>query len=494
MFKTINIPEKLLQDKCGIVALSMPRYSKQLSTALLAGVGVQHRGQFGAGVALQTRDGLVEYRASGRLDKIFTPELIKNQHLNQKASWIMVHCRYGTHGGYGHENLQPCITKSSKGIMIAVAHNGQFVIENKKSFKAYSDTFIFARKLAKAQGKNWDAKLLKTLDKFKGSYSLAIGVEEQLYIARDRHGLRPLVLGKYDGGYIAASETKALDKIGAKVIRELNRGEVLKIKKGRLTVLRSGLKSEGNFCDFEWAYFARPDSRFKVNGGWLSLGLSRERAGNIVAKEVSIPNASFVVGVPDSGIALATGYAQATGLPYRQLIVRDHHDPNGLRRTFMQDHEKQRIKDLILGKLSLIADPVMWKNAVVVVCDDSIVRGDVSTKITRAIRDLGAAKIHWISGYPQVRHRCHLGVSMRTREELIASRNNGDVGAIAREIGADSVHYISYSGFIKSRRLSDDITIPRNPKDIFLVNGGCGGCITGKYPISKTGIVWKKTS
>ena len=492
MTKQITITEKLLQEKCGIVAIYTPHLAKQLSIALLAAAGVQHRGQHGAGIALGTANGMVNYKAPGRLDKVFTEELIAKNNLDQDCKWIIVHCRYGTEGGYGPENIQPCIVKAEDGTEIAVAHNGQFVVKTAHELPDnYSDTLIFTQKLAQARENSWEERVVKTLEDFRGAYSLVIGIGDKLFVARDEQGIRPLVLGRYNGGWIAASETTALNKVGAKVEREVRRGEIIRIDEGGLTVLRTGLPDEGHFCDFEWAYFARPDSQLPVQGSWLSIGLAREKAGEIAASEIKIPNASFVVGVPDSGIALATGFSRVSGIPFRQVIVRDHFDPNGLRRTFMQDHAKHKIRDLVRGKLSLIRDEGVWKDAVVVVCDDSIVRGDVSTQITKAMRGLGAKEIHWVSGYPQVQHRCHLGVSMRTKEELIASRNDGDVKKIAGEIGADSVNYISHSGFVRSRRVKDDITIPKDPDDIFLVNGGCGGCVTGRYPISKEGEVWK---
>ena len=490
--------EELTQEKCGLVALYSKEYVLQLNLALLASVGVQHRGTHGAGTVFKTKKGIVKFTKTGLMREIFSPKVVKK--LQKQSKWIMVHARYGTSGDYHKENLQPCVFKSPKGEDITVEHNGEFVKMDSFSSslpikvpKGASDTYIFSILLANAKGKNWDEKLLNTLDSVKGAYSLLIGIGDDLYLARDPHGIRPLTIGTVKDQWLVASETHAFDKVGAKVVRQIKRGEVVHISKNGVDIIRRGAKEKKHFCDFEWAYFSRPDSLLPPNGEddtpseWLSLTHFRERCGQALAQEAPIRKATFVVGVPDSGLSMATGYANTLGVPYRQAIVRDHYDPEGAQRLFMRDDQIRKIKKKVLGKLSLVPEPRIWKNAIVVIGDDSIVRGNVSMQITKAIFAMGAREVHWIVGYPPVMNPCHLGVSIRTNEELVAARHNGDINKITKEIGATSIHYISPQGFIKARLLSRHFVKPKNPQEIFLCNSGCGGCLTGLYPIDKQG-------
>lgn len=503
-----NESDKPLQEKCGLVAIYNPCYAEQLPLTLLAGYGVQHRGQLGAGVSLTTENGLKVFSGNGLLSDIFTPSIINS--VNEPSKIALLHCRYGTEGGYGDVNLQPCVAESPLGEKVAVIHNGQFVaIEDLRSKIKHktpddaSDTYLFTQLLSQIDGNTWDEKVLNALDQVNGAYSLAIAVKDSLFVARDQFGIRPFVMGQKGQSWIFASEDHALSKIGVPAVREVKRGEVLKLNNDGVRQLRPGLDGPGNFCDFEFPYFAHPASTMPIhersdNAKRLERRLAifsfRERSGQLLAKEAPIPNASFVVGVPDSGVPLALGYAIASNTPYRQAIIRDHYDPNGTLRLFQTDKEKQTIANRVLGKLSLIPDSEIWKDASVVVGDDSIVRSFVSKQITNAIKSFGAKEVHWVVGFPPVSFPCHLGVSMRTREELIAARHNADPERIAEEIGANSVNYISNEGFVRSKRPSGDIVIPKNQKEIFLANDGCGGCITGIYPISKEGIIYQRDS
>lgn len=495
--------DKPLQEKCGIVSFYTPRLTRKLRFSLLAAGGVQHRGQHGAGVAMQTKDSLIKYTKNGLLREIFTQEIVKK--LNQPNYWTIIHCRYGTNGSYMRLNLQPCIAQLGK-FKMAVAHNGEFVATDKIREKIVtkipagaSDTYLFTLLLSQARGKTYEDKILSTLSQVKGAYSLIIGVEDKLYAIRDPFGIRPLFIGQTKDGWLIASETHAFTKVAIKVKREVKRGEIIRLDKNGLTTIRRWRNSTSHFCDFEWAYFERPDSRLptheKTNKNndpqhWLSLSTFRERCGVILSQEAPIKKATFVVGVPDSGIGIGNGYANALNLPYRQVIIRDHFDTHGSHRLFMKDDQKDKIAIKVLGKLSLVPDPTIWKKAIVVVGDDSIIRGNVSSQITRAIFKLGAKEVHWILGFPPVCHRCHLGVSMRTREELIAAQNDANPHKIAKAIGATSVNYISIKGFIQARSLLNRIKITKDPKEMFLFNGGCGGCVTGVYPISRDGKIY----
>lgn len=506
-YKTRLHDDQKLQEKCGILAVYTQKPSLNLSLALLAGAGLQHRGQNGAGLSMMTTKGLLKHTGNGLLRDVFKKRVVAR--FNKKSFWTMVHLRYGTFGGYEACNLQPTIAKSPQGESVAVIHNGEFVadpikksLHHKKFPKGASDTYLFTEFLAAAKGKNWDEKIVNALSHVKGAYSLIVGVGNNLYIARDPFGIRPLVIGQLEkGGWIAASETFALNKISVPVIREIKKGEIIRIDGQGITTIKKGSSNPGNFCDFEWAYFSRPNSIAPTRerpddrenpDRWISYSKFRERCGEVLARETPIKNASFVVGVPDSGLAVAAGYAKASKIPFSQLIIRDHFDPYGLHRLFMRDDQIKLIGKKVLGKLSLVPDRQIWKNAVVVIADDSIVRGNVSRRITKAIFALGAGEIHWVIGFPPVAHPCHLGVSMRSEKELIAHRFHSDPRKIARAIGATSVNYISPKGFITARKLSSKVRITENPKEIFLANGGCAGCITGLYPVSKEGEIYPK--
>ncbi len=493
--------DKPLQEKCGLVAFYTARYSKKLSFTLLAAGGVQHRGQHGAGLAIQTKKGLLSHTGNGLLREIFTPPVTEK--FDQTCQWTMIHCRYGTYGGYIKNNLQPCVVNTDDDTRIAVIHNGEFVAANKMRKRigtslpeGTSDSYIFTLLLSQAKGDSWEEKILTTLSSVKGAYSLIIGINDAVYAARDPYGIRPLMIGYINGGWLIASETHAFNKVGAKIRREIQRGEVIRIDRQGISTIKRGNHTPSHFCDFEWVYFSRPDSLLPTNTqedkypkSWISITNFREKCGAILANEHPIKDASFVVGIPDSGIAMATGYANTLKIPYRQAIIRDHFDPYGSHRLFMKDESKDTIAIKVLGKLSVIPQREIWQGAKVVICDDSIVRGNVSRQITKAIWDLGAKEIHWIIGFPPVMYRCHLGVSMRTREELIAAQHEGDWKKIAKSIGTTSINYISIKGFIQARS-STLLNSTANPKELFLVNGGCGGCVTGLYPISQNGQVY----
>lgn len=502
---SIDVPQdKPLQEKCGIVAIYNREYSSNVPYLIHAANGVQHRGLHGAGIALKTKKKVIVLKGPGLIKDVFSTKVIDK--LSKQIKWGIVHCRYGTFGGYDPHNLQPCIVKSPQGEEISVAHNGEFIITNvlrKKllglSTADASDTYMFASLLANSQGKTWDEKVLKTLSQVNGAFCLAIGTPDGLYIARDQFGLRPFILGMTPEGWMFASETHAFDKVGAEVIREIKKGEIVKIDDKGLHILKEGNDRPQHFCDFEWCYFARPNSMFPIPSPdneekrqkWLSLYQFRVNCGEAVATESPLKKASFIVGLPDSGLPIAEGYANALGIPRRQLILRDHFDPHGNGRLFMKDEDKTKIGKKVLGKLSIIAEKDIWKDAIVVLCDDSIVRGNVSAQITKAIFDLGAKEVHWVIGFPPVIGRCHLGVSIRTEGELIATRHKGNPEKIAKEIGATSIRYISFKGFIQSRLLSNPLVIPKNPKEVFIQNGGCGGCVTGIYPINEQGVIHK---
>lgn len=507
----IESDEKLeLQERCGIVGIFSRSPKDQLGVTLLAAGGVQHRGQNGVGLASWSPTDSRYMTGNGLIREVFTPDVV---HANgMQSMWTLFHCRYGTDGGYGLNNLQPIQISNPDGSSVSVVHNGQFAAIDSMRGMLHeqlpgeaSDTVLFAHLLVQEQGNTWDDKICTTLSKVNGAYSLLIGVENALYVARDEFGIRPLVLGHVQGyGYMAASETLAIDKAGGKVIRQLNPGEVLRIDVNGLTVIRPGDTShmDDHGCDLEGAYFSHPNSLRPISddesatdvANWESFQAFRQSCGIVAAKEHPIMHADFVVGVPDSGVAFAQGYANTLHIPYQQLILRDHFDPNGHTRLFLGDAAKEKIAQKVLGKLLVIPDRIMWKDKIVVVADDSMIRGNVSSEVTWVLKSLGAREVHWMLGFPRVIDRCHLGVSIRTGEELIAARHNGDDRLVAQAIGATSVNYISPQGFLAARRHTSELVQPKDPRHIFLDNGACGGCVTGVYPVSSGGEIYKRSA
>lgn len=507
----ILTPEKSLQEKCGIVGIFSPQTTvlqkyKDGSTSARA---LWHRGQGGVGIAINTESGIRRHVKKGRIIDIVLPEkpVKKIAKINGPTNWITLHDRYGTSGGHKSNNLQPIVIQTPNGINFSITHNGEFVAVDKMRKEIHerlpkdpSDTIVFSRLLKYAPGNTPDEKIFNALDKVKGAYSLLIGTDNALFAARDQFGIRPMVIGKYLDGWIIVSETHALDKLGIKTKREVKRGELVRIDKNGIITLREGQSGAGNFCDLEWAYFSRPDSLNPTHNltddsdhpeRWLSNFMFREKCGQALAKEYPIKNADFVMGVSDSGVPAGTGYAMEMKLPYRQAILRDHYDQNGQNRVFMLDEDKENMLPMAFGKHTFPPDGRIWKDATIVIVDDSIVRGTTFNAISEILFSAGAKEVHLLSAFPQIKHQCHLGVSMRTNQELIANRNNGDEKAIARELKATSVRYISPEGFIRARIESGSIHLPKNPKEIFLANGGCGGCVTGIYPVSKDGVIFQ---
>lgn len=491
-----NIETDAPQEKCGIFGIFAPEIESSMlvDMTIAAGGGLQHRGQNGVGVKFegQTREVYPKQLVSDALTKSEVNKFKAND-----PSWGILHILYGTQGDYGVTNVQPCEAHTSEGERISVIHNGEFIITSEMHKEAgapagASDTYVVTQLIAKAEGETIEDKLLNTIDRLKGAFSLILTTEEKMLVARDPLGIRPLVFGRIgENGYVFASETHPLNKIGIKTEREIRKGEVMRITRNGMTIIREGEAIPGNFCDFERAYFSRPDSRHPTfenaddgdhHDRWEPHWEFRFRTGEILAEESPIENATFVVGAPDSGTPFASGFAARSGIPYLPIILRDHYDGTANERTFLGDAEMSQIRSKVKGKLSFIPSE-RWKDAVVVIGDDSLVRGTTSKIMVQLARELGAKEVHFVIGFPAVKHPCHLGVSMRGHAELIAA----DGKDVAQEIGADSVRYISHRGFLGARLPEGNIVNPKDPDEIFLANGGCGGCITGIYPINREG-------
>ena len=441
---------------CGIVGIyNVPEASK---IAALGIHGLQHRGQEGAGIISYDKEFHI-HGDYGRVDHIFgSDKVIKNL----PGDTAIGHVRYSTTGGTGKSNVQPLFYNLDFG-GFAIAHNGDFtdsaywrqkLSEEGAIFQTSTDTEIIPHLIARTKGIDPVDRLLTVLNKVNGAFSIIALMDNKLVVARDPYGFRPLVIGQYEEGYAIASETCALDLIGATNIVDIQPGEVIIFDKEKKETFYLDKKVTKHFCIFEHIYFSRPDS---VIDNQLVYEV-RKRIGEELAKE-SYVESDMVVPVPDSGMASALGYANQSKIPFELGLTRSHYKG----RTFIEP--TQKIRDLgVKLKHSAMR---LFKDKTVTVIDDSIVRGTTSKKIIKMIRKAGAKKIHMRISSPPVTGPCHYGIDTPNRQELIAGGYN--VKEIKEFIGADSLEYISIEGLHKAMKSK----------------GYCDACFTGNYPVKK---------
>jgi len=485
-----------LHEKCGIFAIWVNEPRILFSELLSGGIGVQNRGQNGAGMVVGGNDcKIVNHKQDGLIKDIFIGEVsVKFQ---TKNKWGMVQCRYGTNGNYSAENNQPYLVKAKDGTEIAVAHNGEFVgVEKYKTNSEMSDTRVFVNFLVEAEGKNWDEKIANTVKKMEGAFSLVIGMNDSLYVIRDKYGIRPLLIGKIDDGWVIASETPAMDNVGAKLLREVNPGEISKIDSNGLTVIEKGNLAKKNECIFEFPYTRSPHSLYCDKKGKIhSIYEFRQRSGRYLAKQFKALNleVDFVVGIPESGIPIAEGFHNELGVPMSNVIMKrpSQYYFKLPTRTFMNDQNMKLIPKTVMQKLSFVPDRNIYKGKRIACIDDSVVRSSTSKIIVETLMSLGAKSVDWVSGLPMVINSCHLGISIRSKEELIAFQKDCDPKAIARAIGVRSITFITPENILRAAN-NGDFVEPKDGEDIFMINGFCGGCLGGHYPVSKDGVPYLK--
>lgn len=495
-----DLSHERIEERCGLTAYyALTPQKDTLERTIRAAFGVQHRGQKGAGFLVRGDDSKTVCETGDGL----IPEALAESGLKDRPEgndkWALVHCRYGTSGGWESRNLQP-IEVDGFEEPVHVAHNGQFVLdESLESFRESpeeSDSLLFTRFLAAAPGKDLEEKIIFALSKVKGAYSLIIGSGDTMYLARDPHGNRPLVYGHTNEGILIGSETTIFNHETEDIqdVTYVERGTIMRIDNDGVTELAdlSTLGEPGD-CSFETAYFKRPDSQIiqRATGELTTVGKLRIELGGQIATEGEFKKEDydFAIGMPDSGSLVAAGFAMKSGVTYLPLVTRDHYYPAS-KRAFMNDEEKHDIKKKVREKIVTLSDKSLWKGKRVVIGDDSIVRGDTSAAVNEILRELGVAHITWVIGYPPVVDTCHLGVSMRTKDELVAVKAHSDSAAIAEAIGADEVHFISDQGFMDVVTGGNTIT-PDDPKDLFMTNGFCGGCTGGSYPVTEQGVIWR---
>ena len=460
-------------DECGVVGIYGAEKAARLTYYALT--SLQHRGQESAGIAVSDGLQIQLHKAMGLVGEVFSP-----QNLNALEGKVAIgHVRYATAGGRTIENAQPFVNSFKLG-SIALAHNGQLVNHTElrgiledggSTFLSSSDSEVILKLIVRKyiengghlgtpdteenakelNSKRFIDAVVQTSKMIKGSFALCIMTENMLIGVRDPNGIRPLCLGKTGDAHILASESCAIDSVNGSFVRDVKPGEIVVIdKSGIKSILTTGSKQT---CIFEYVYFARPDS--VIDG--IPVQEARYKMGQVLAREAGV-KADVVIGVPDSGIGAALGYAKESGIPYVTGIIKNKY----IGRTFIAPTQAER-EAMVFVKLNAIKSDLQGKSIIVI--DDSIVRGTTSRRLVDILRRAGAKEVHFRVSSPPVKFPCHLGIDTPSKNELISS--NHELEEIRREIGADTLAFISLKGMLEA--LGDEAF--------------CKGCFSGQYPV-----------
>jgi len=455
-----RVPFDRPNEECGVIGLFTPEGDAS-RLAFFGLFALQHRGQESAGIAAANGENVVVHTDMGLVTQIFRePDFYP-----LAGDMAIGHTRYSTSGSSELCNAQPLLVDGEHG-QLAVANNGNIInaVQLKKqlqdewncTFASTTDTEVIAQMLAHAIGTTWEERVFQCMRQLEGAYSIVVQTKDSMIAARDPLGIRPLCLGKLNGGWIVASESCALDHLGAEYMREVEPGEVVIVDgNGLHTATWPGGTGRRSLCVFELIYFARPDS---VMDGQL-VHSARQELGAQLAREHPV-EADLVIGIPDSSTAAAVGYAQESGIPYSEGLIKNRY----VGRTFIEP--EQRLRDLgVRQKFNTLVDVIEGKRLVVV--DDSIVRGTTTPHVVNLLRKGGAKEVHMRVCAPPIKHPCFMGVDMASREELLAANNSLD--QIREIVGANSLGYLSVEGLMKV---------------VGGTNGGfCDACFTGAYPV-----------
>ncbi len=449
---------------CGVVGVYCDDETITSKIVYFTLYSLQHRGQESAGMAIFSDGEVRLHKGMGLVTEVFGGEILDKL----KGNCAIGHVRYSTTGESRIENAQPILVKSKAGYL-AVGHNGNLVnyaqlramLENEgRIFVTNSDTEVIAQLLSAFLMKFDIVESLRLLqEKLIGSFSLTILFNDVLIGYRDALGFRPLCVGETEFGYVVASETCALDAVGADKIRDVRPGEAVIVDRNGIEFVRIAESKRLARCVFEFIYFARPDS--VIDG--VSVYRARYRMGEILARESPV-NSDLVSPVPDSGTTAAIGFSRESGLPYMEALIKNRY----VGRTFIMPEQRLREVSVQL-KINVVKENVEGRSVVLV--DDSIVRGTTSRKIVDMVRRAGAREVHFRVGSPPIIAPCYFGIDMSTREELIAS--NKSVDEIREALNADSLAYLSLDGLLKA------VGFKRCEL--------CLACLTSKYPVPVPG-------
>ncbi|HEX3801256.1 MAG TPA: amidophosphoribosyltransferase [Solirubrobacteraceae bacterium] len=456
------------RDECGVFGIYAPG-SDVARLTYFALYALQHRGQESAGIAVASLGGsIMGTREQGLVSQVFDEHMLRSL----VGDLAIGHVRYSTTGSSEWENSQPIVRDDNR--TLALAHNGNLInaVELHSElrgrdvpFRSTSDSEIIAALLATHPAGTIEEAVADVLPTLRGAFSTVVMTEDKVVAFRDPHGLRPLALGVIaeddeDGVpvYVVASESCAFDLIGARFLREIEPGEVVVLDENGVhsQIVAGGQRRA--FCVFEYIYFARPDSLM----GGRRLQVSRAKMGEILWREKPV-DADLVIAIPDSGNAAARGLARAAGIPQDDGFIKNRY----VARTFIQPGQQLRKHGLRL-KFNPLPEVVAGKRLIVV--DDSIVRGNTMPQIVQMLREAGAREIHLRISSPPIKHPCHYGIDMSTREEMIA--HGRTVDEICEEIGADSLHYLSLEGVYEAVQGQRAMH--------------CDACFSGEYPLAGT--------
>ncbi len=452
-----------IKEECGIFGIYQNETAEIAPSVYFGLFALQHRGQESCGMAINDRGVFRTHKGLGLVSEVFTQRVMAEL---PQARIAIGHVRYSTTGDVNIANCQPMTVRHEKG-SLAIAHNGNLTnaYELRREFElrgaifhSTSDTEVISYAITQERLKanSIQEAVERTMDRIQGAYSLCIMSPKKLIAVRDVHGFRPLCLGSLPGnaGYAVASESCALDSIGAEFLRDIDPGEILVIDENGLQSIRTHCGKKSAVCVFEYIYFARPDS--VIDGE--SVHHARLRAGAFLAKEHPC-EADVVIGCPDSGLDAALGFSQESGIPYGIGFVKNRY----IGRTFIQPTQGMR-ENAVKIKLNVISETVKGKRVVLV--DDSIVRGTTSAKVVSLLRHAGAKEIHMRISSPAFVSECYFGTDIDSKENLIANRHS--VEEIAAIIGADTLGFLSTDSVLKIAEHAH--------------SGFCTGCFTGIYP------------
>lgn len=445
-------------DECGVFAVH--GHPEAAHITYLGLYALQHRGQESAGIVSAHAGEHLVMRGMGLVADVFNEARLARL----RGRHAVGHVRYSTAGESELRNAQPFCATTDSG-PVALAHNGNLVnaarirheLEGRGAiFSSTSDSEVIVHLLARSREATLEERLVDALSRVRGAYSLVMLTRDGVVAARDPHGFRPLSLGRLDGAFVVASETCALDLIGAEFERDLEPGEMVVLRRGRLRSLRPFPRpSRQSFCVFEHIYFARPDSKLERQ----SVYEFRKQLGRVLAREHPV-EADLVVPVLDSGTCAALGYAEESGIPYETALIRNHY----VRRTFIEPAQSIRLFGVKVKHNTV--DAIVRGRRVVLV-EDSIVRGTTLLKIVSMFRSAGAREVHVRVSSPPTIGPCHYGIDTPTREELIAHVRS--VGEIREAIGADSLGYLSLEALRETAAS--------------LKHGICDACFSDEYPV-----------
>ena len=453
-----------MHEECGVFGVWSPIKRAVPREVYLGLYALQHRGQESCGIAVSSDGVFHHHKGDGLVGEVF--DRTRLDRLGE-GNIAVGHVRYSTTGGKNHNNIQPIVISHMKG-NLALCHNGNLV--NARSLRskhelsggifhgtADTETIVYTIVSERLKVSATEEAVHRTMLQLQGAYSCVLMTATKLIAFRDPNGFRPLCFGQTpDGAYVVSSESCALDAVGAKLVRDIDPGEILVFGKEGVVSDRRLCGGSRSLCVFEYIYFARPDS--VIEGA--PVHLARLRAGRFLAQEDPV-EADVVVGVPDSGIDAALGYSRESGIPYGVGFLKNKY----IGRSFIAPSQDMR-ETAVKIKLNVIAETVRDKRVVLI--DDSIVRGTTSERIVRLLREAGAKEVHMRVSSPPFRYPCFFGTDVDSRENLIACRLPS-VKEIAEEIGADSLAYLSVEA---AHRLAGDHACPV-----------CDGCFTGHYPV-----------